>query len=93
MAPMITSAEPAIATTPAAVSAGLGELGDREAGRPRAAAPSADQQPPAPAAAAALGLGQPGAGDEHAQAPIRAPVENKPPMTTTAAAAVTISAS
>ncbi len=67
VAPMITSAEPAIATTPAAVSAGsessaIGEAGD---GERRA---QADQQPPSPAAAAALGLDQPGAGDEHAQA-------------------------
>ena len=87
---MITSAEPAIATIPAAVSAGVGELGDREAGDGQHRA-RADQQPPAAAAAAALRLrvARPRRTIIAEADDPRRRSTSSPPITTAAAAAVT----
>ena len=92
VAPMITSAEPAIAMTPAAVSAGSETSATaKPATASSAPAPTSSHQPP-PRRLRSGSVSQ-------APAPItarqmtRAPVESSPPITTTAATAVRISVS
>src|SRR5262245_41028452 len=89
---MITRADPAIATIPAAVSAGSERSATaKPATASSAPAPSSSHQPP-PRRLRSGSVSQAPA-TITAKQTIRAPVESSPPITTTAAAAVTISVS